>query len=250
MPHSVMALLALPLLKATTQRFPDVRLELKQEQSHVLTAAVRSNKLDFAVIAQPRSSAGLVCTPLLVEELFFVEPLRAGADDGRDEISFVDAARRQFVLPTVGNGLRAYIDGHFRARSLLLEVRYEIDAIALIGHCVEAGLGASVLPGGCLGRDPFYRRMRVRSFAEGGCHRRLVLSRSRDAAATPASEKVMALVEQVAHELVADSEWLGGQVEPSQTVPPHDDPGAGGSSPTDLPGRIRSEIAAAPRSRP
>jgi LysR family transcriptional regulator, nitrogen assimilation regulatory protein len=212
MPHSLMALLALPLLKLTTERFPEIRLELKQEQSHVLAAAVRANKLDFAVVAQPRSSAGLACRPLLTEEVFFIEPRRDDGDNASGEISFVDASRRQFVLPTVGNGLRAYIEGHFRARSLELDVRYEIDAIALITQCVDAGLGASVLPGGCLQQDPEYHRLRVRSFADGGCHRRLVLCRSEEANISPASERVMSLVEHTSRDLVARANWLGGRV--------------------------------------
>ena len=74
MPHSLMAVLALPLLKAATQELPEVRIELKQEQSHVLAAAAQCQKLDFAVVAQPRSSAGLASQPLLTEELCLIEP--------------------------------------------------------------------------------------------------------------------------------------------------------------------------------
>jgi LysR family nitrogen assimilation transcriptional regulator len=213
MPHSLMAPLALPLLQLTTRCFPEVRLELKQEQSHILTAAVRSNKLDFAVVAQPRSPAGLVCRPLLTEELFFIEPRREGREPSAIGISFVDASKRPFVLPTVGNGLRAYVEGLFRARSLMLDVRYEIDAIAQIGRCVDAGLGVSVLPGGCLRHDPAYDRLSVRSFAEGGRHRRLVLCRSEEANPPPASERVMSLVEQCSRDLVEQENWLGGAVE-------------------------------------
>jgi DNA-binding transcriptional LysR family regulator len=65
-------------------------------------------------------------------------------------------------------------EGHFRARSLPLNVKYEIDAVALITQCVEAGLGVSLLPGGCLRMDIEEGRIRVKPFAEGGCRRSIV----------------------------------------------------------------------------
>ena len=209
MPHSLMMVLALPLLEMAAQRCPEVRVELRQEHSHVLTAAIRSNKLDFAVTANPRSRSGLVCQPLLVEELLFIE--RGAAEEG--PISFAEASRRHYVLPSLGNGLRACAEGHFRARSLPLDVRFEVNAIALITQCVDAGLGASLLPGGCLQRDSNYRRMRVQRFAEGGCNRSIVLCHAQDAALSPASARAMALVEEAARGLIAKGDWLGGRLE-------------------------------------
>ncbi|HLW92587.1 MAG TPA: LysR family transcriptional regulator [Roseiarcus sp.] len=216
MPHSLMTVLALPLLEMTTKRCPDVRLELKQEQSHMLAGAIRADKLDFAVIANPRSRASLACRPLLMEELLFIESDKAGEDDSATHISFESASRRQFVLPSVGNGLRAFVEGHFRARSLPLDVRYEVDAIALITQCVDAGLGASLMPGGCLQRDANYARMRVRPFAEGGCHRTIVLCHSEEATPSPAAAKAMSLVEEAARDLVVCGQWLGGRLEWTQ----------------------------------
>jgi DNA-binding transcriptional LysR family regulator len=213
MPHSLMTVLALPLLEMTTKRCPEVRLELKQEQSHLLAGAIRANKLDFGVIASPRSRSSLVCQPLLVEELLFIESDRADEDGCETHISFESASRRQFVLPSIGNGLRACVEGHFRARSLPLDVKHEVDAIALITQCVDAGLGASLLPGGCLQRDANYNRMRVRRFAEGGCHRSIVLCRSVEATLSPAATKAMSLVEEAARGLVVRGHWLGGRLD-------------------------------------
>ena len=213
MPHSLMAVLALPLLRAATQRLPNVRVELKQEQSHNLAAAVRSRKLDFAVVAQPRSAAGLALRPLLSEEMFFLEPRRKGRRANRAPISFAEASARQFVLPTLGNGLRAYVESQFRARSLSLNVKYEIDAIALIARCVVAGLGVSLLPGGCLENDPAYRDLDTRSFDEGGCRRSLVVCHSEEGVPSPASERVMSLVVEMSRSLTSSGAWLGARLE-------------------------------------
>lgn len=211
MPHSLMAVLALPLLKIATEKLPDVRVELKQEQSHALAAAARAKKLDFTLIAQPRSAAGLTCQPLLTEELFFIEPRPKSRRSLGTPINFLEASERQYVLPTVGNGLRGYVESQFRARSLSLNVRYEIDAIALIPRCVVAGLGVSLLPGGCLQHNSAYRELLVRPFAEGGCRRTLTLCRSEEGPLSPACERLMSLVGQVTHELISAGSWLGAQ---------------------------------------
>ena len=117
------------------------------------------------------------------------------------------------MLPTVGNGLRAYVESQFRARSLSLSVKYEVDAIALISRCVVAGLGVSLLPGGCLQHDPVYDQLHARPFAEGGCRRVVVLCRSEEGPLPPACERLMLLVGQVARELISKDGWLGARIE-------------------------------------
>ncbi len=213
MPHSLMSVLALPLLRATTDFLPEVRLELRQEQSHNLAMAVRANKIDFAVIAQPRTLAGLYCEPLLTEELYLIEPPGFGDERASSHISFSEASSRHFVLPTVSNGLRSYVEGHFRARYLALDVRYEIDAIALIAKCVASGFGASILPGGCIQNDPVAEQLRIRSFDEGGCKRRLVICRSDQTQLSLASERVVDWVRQCAANLIANGLWLGASIQ-------------------------------------
>jgi LysR family transcriptional regulator, nitrogen assimilation regulatory protein len=78
---------------------------------------------------------------------------------------------------------------------------------------VNAGLGVSVLPGGCLQRDPVYDRLDRRSFAEGGCYRRVVVCHSEEASVSQASEKVISVVEQSARALVERAGWLGAWIE-------------------------------------
>ncbi|MCW3474926.1 LysR family transcriptional regulator [Limobrevibacterium gyesilva] len=212
LPHSLMTVLALPMLQLTTERYPDVRLELKQEHSHVLSGNIRAGKLDFAIMASPRSASGLFCQPLLEEELLFVEPVRRGEKARGIHISFIEASRHEFILPSVGNGLRAAAEGHFRSRSLPLNVKYEVDAIALITQCVEAGLGVSLLPGGCLRMDINQGRVRVKPFAEGGCHRSIVLCHAAEATLSPAAATVVSLVEEAARDLVVRGQWSGARL--------------------------------------
>lgn len=212
LPHSLMTVLALPLLQLTTARYPDVRLELKQEHTHVLSNDIRAGKLNFAVMASPRSASGLQCQQLLKEELLFVGPVHSDMNARQTHISFLEASRQEFILPSVGNGLRSSAEGHFRARHLPLNVKYEVDAIALITQCVEAGLGVSLLPGGCIRMDADQGRIRAMPFAEGGCHRTIVLCHAVEAGLSPAAATVMLIVEEAARELVTGGQWLGARL--------------------------------------
>lgn len=213
MPHSVTQRLGMPLLKAATARYPLIRMEIAQDQSHILPARLRSGRVDFAVSAAQRPSAEITAAPLLVEELFLVMPADPTLP-ARASISFEDAARLSYVLPSLSNGLRTTAESLFKARSLPLNVRYEVDAIALIPECVRAGLGATILPGGCIGPE-MAARMLVVPFTES-CHRTLVVSQPASQAPTPAASAIIGLARDVTRELVADNAWLGAKlVEPT-----------------------------------
>ena len=177
---------------------------------HLLANDIRAGKLDFAVMAEPRSASRLRCQQLLIEELLFVGPASADMGPRQTHISFMDASVHEFILPSVGNGLRHTAEGHFRARSLPLNVKYEVDAIALITQCVQAGLGVSLLPGGCIRMDADQGRIRAMPFAEG--HRTIVLCQAAEAALSPAAATVMAMVEEAARELVTGGQWLGARL--------------------------------------
>jgi LysR family nitrogen assimilation transcriptional regulator len=211
MPYSIVKVLTVALLEATTRVYPEVQVEISQDQSHLLSDRIRSGQLDFAVMAATRLTAGLVSSPLLREELFFIEKgTEGGIDNGG--IAFADAARRRYVLPSVGNGLRASVEGHFRARGLRLDVVHEVDAIGMIIDCVEAGLGAAVLPGGCIQGETALRGIIARPFAEGGCRRAIAVCHSPSKTLSPAAVMMMGLVENLAHERVAQGRWLGASL--------------------------------------
>jgi LysR family nitrogen assimilation transcriptional regulator len=70
-----------------------------------------------------------------------------------------------------------------------------------------------LLPGGCLQRDAKYGRMRVRPFAEGGCHRNIVLCNAEEAMISPAAAKTMSLAVEAVHDLVQQGHWLGGRID-------------------------------------
>jgi LysR family transcriptional regulator, nitrogen assimilation regulatory protein len=212
MPHSIVKILTIPLLEATTRLYPQVQIEISQDHSHLLSDRIRSGRLDFAVMAVTRPTTGLTSSPLLREELFFVDKPDEDSRADDSPIPFVQAAMRRYVLPAVGNGLRASFEGHFRTRGLQLNVAHEVDAIAMILDCVAAGLGAAILPGGCIQGERAAQALTVRPFAEGGCRRAIAICHSPSKTLTPAAVTMMSLVEKLAYECVAQGRWLGASL--------------------------------------
>lgn len=206
LPYSILAAVGLPLILAAAERLPEVRMEISQDQSHQLSGRIRANRVDFAIMASPRSQADLLVEPLLSEELFLVEP-----GDGSTPITFAEAAQRRFILPGAANGLRATIESHFRARSLSLTVVHELDAIALIPRCVAAGLGATILPGGCLSDPGLLGAFAIRRL-DAGCHRAIVLCRSASRALSPAAEALIGPAADLCRDLAIAGTWRGAGV--------------------------------------
>jgi LysR family transcriptional regulator, nitrogen assimilation regulatory protein len=210
MPYSVMMVLGLPLLEVVSREYKELRLELVQDHSHLFAGRLRAGRLDMAVMAAQRSGAGLLASTLLLEDLVFVERPVPGAPRGRP-VSFQEAARRSFILPALGNGLRAAAEAYFRTRSLRLTVAHEVNGIGLILRAVAAGLGVSLLPGGCVAGDPLAAELDIRP-PEAGCVRTIVLCRAEGALATPASLRTEDVLRAVAADLVASGGWPGGRL--------------------------------------
>jgi DNA-binding transcriptional LysR family regulator len=82
----------------------------------------------------------------------------------------------------------------------------------MIMDCVEAGLGAAILPGGCVQNETASRGLVARPFAEGGCRRAIAVCHSPSKNLSPAAVTMMALVEKLALERVARGRWLGASL--------------------------------------
>jgi DNA-binding transcriptional LysR family regulator len=209
MPYSIMSKLGMPLLLEAKDRFPEIRLEVTQDHSHILAEKLRSQRLDVAIMVAQRKDWMISSVPLLVEELFVLQK-KSEDREPRTEISFQDASALSFVLPPFGNGLRTAVESHFRARSLPLNVKYEVDAIGLIPECVRAGLAAAILPGGCIS-ETLRDSIDVLRFSQAGFQRTLVISQPVNTALTPAAEAIALLLRDVIRDLADRGAWLGGE---------------------------------------
>ena len=59
----------LPKIRA---EYPDLRLSVEEDQSHILVSRVKSGAIDSAILALPYDCEGLLCLPFWQEDFFFV----------------------------------------------------------------------------------------------------------------------------------------------------------------------------------
>jgi LysR family hydrogen peroxide-inducible transcriptional activator len=135
---------ALPLLR---ERFPDLRLYLREDLTHRLIAALKAGALDAALIALPYELAGLETARVADDELLVALPpnhalagvgaLSAERLQGEDLILMEDGhCLREHVLSACGlEPPKASVDGAFAATSLPTLVQM-----------VGSGLGVTFLP--------------------------------------------------------------------------------------------------------
>ena len=210
MPYSIMIVLGLPLIEVVSRDHPELRLELVQDHSHLFAGRLRAGRLDLAVMAAQRASTGLLTCPLLLEDLVYVERARPGVPRGRP-VSIQEVAGRPFILPGLGNGLRAAAEAYFRTRSVRLELVHEVDGIALILQCIAAGVGVSLLPRGCIAADFQGFELDLRPM-DAGCLRTIVLCAADARPARPAVVRTEAVLRAVLADLIASNGWLGAHM--------------------------------------
>jgi LysR family hydrogen peroxide-inducible transcriptional activator len=133
------------LVRSSRERYPDLKIALREDQTVRLLEQVRDGRLDFALIALPWAVEGLLCRPLFDEELWLIaSPGDPVSRLARPTIETLDAQRlllleeghclRQHALTGCGLSERANPGG------------IEASSVTTLVQMVEEGLGYALLP--------------------------------------------------------------------------------------------------------
>lgn len=151
LPPSLARLLTVPISRAFRRQWPDARLAITEGLSLTMQEALRSGRLDVALLYGPPGSAELEGEHLGDEELFVVAPrpdTRAGTGvDSAPPIAVADLAQRPLVMPSRPNALRMRLERHLVDAGLTPTVAMEVDGVPAILELVSEGMGLAVLPG-------------------------------------------------------------------------------------------------------
>lgn len=205
---STSGVLALPLLQAMRERYPDVRLRLVESLSGNLAAMLNARQLDLAVLFETEAARRLSVLPLLDERLFLIGRRELpGMPTGRS-VRIAQLARLPLVLPSGTHGLRAIVDAAFARERREPNVVLEVDGLAVLMDAVRAGLAATVQPGAATVRLPADEMARI-AIAERSARRRNLIASLSDDELSPAALAARVMLAQVARELVATQRWPG-----------------------------------------
>jgi LysR family hydrogen peroxide-inducible transcriptional activator len=132
-----------PLMRAAREQLPELRIALREERTATLLTQVNDASLDFALIALPYETSGLLVIPLFEEELWLI-----GADDdpatrtARPTLDSIDASR--LLLLAEGHCLREHVLQTCRLSEPLPEI--EATSLTTLAQMVEAGMGIAIIP--------------------------------------------------------------------------------------------------------
>jgi DNA-binding transcriptional LysR family regulator len=166
------------------RRHPEVTLELRTGNPHVLAAAILAGELDAALVAEPIADAPFDKTAAFDEELVIVAPA------GHPSIGRKGVVPRTMIAFEHGCPHRKRLETWYATRGAMPERVIELGSYHAMLGCVVAGMGAALLPKSVLTTFPESRRLSVHALPAGENRARTVLIWRKGAG----SPKVQALV--------------------------------------------------------
>ena len=209
LPGTVSEQFSVPLIEATQERFPDVRIRIAEAMSGFVLDWLRKGEVDLAVIYSTSDPKGLGIHHVLTEELclFGMPALTQLKTAPGTAVTLTEAAGLDLILPGPGHGLRDQIDEAAAGINATVHAAVEIESYAQIKRLAERGLGYGILP-----------RMAVRAQEKAGIfhtwpleepslYRKVYLAYSTERPMTAAARAIGQLSWEILRGLVADERW-------------------------------------------
>jgi LysR family nitrogen assimilation transcriptional regulator len=218
-PQSISGALALPLLMAAQQRYPEIELQLTEELTGNLIEQLKSGRINLAVLFDDGQLGPFAVTPMVEEEMMFV--CRADsqfAPAKGQRVTLAHAVATTLILPGFQHGVRPRIEQTARSAGLALARVIEINSVAILKSAILADMGATIIPVAPLLDDIERGSMLALPIALpgksgiSGISRTVALCASKTIPLTNAASAVARLVLEVTDELASSGRWLGAQI--------------------------------------
>lgn len=198
--------LATQLVERCRRDCPEVSLSIVDAMSEDLMEWVENDRLDLAFSYNPSAVPGLICEPLLTEDLCLIGP---GTDKAnKPKTARIDElAHLPLILTSATSGLRALVEDAARARNIDLNLSLEIDSVIATKEMVAKNFGYTILPLGAVRREVEDGRLTARRFARPALSRKMYLAYSASHPSSNAATAVREVMRQVVRENLASGDW-------------------------------------------
>jgi LysR family tcuABC transcriptional regulator len=215
------AILALPLLLAMRERYPDVHLQLVESLSGNLVNQLNARQLDVAIVFQTGARGRWDSQPLLREQLFLIGHASLFKGWADKPIALKALADLPLVLPASRHGLRAVLNTAFEQASVQPTLMAEVDGLAMLMDIVRAGVAATIQPGSALARTEGTELKRF-AFRERDLARPSFMASLPEDELSPAALATRSVFTETAVRLVQSGQWPGATLtaphKPSQKL--------------------------------
>jgi LysR family nitrogen assimilation transcriptional regulator len=210
-PQSVSAALALPLLTAVREHYPEISLQLTEELSGNLIEQLKSGRINLAVLFDDGQLGAFATTPLVEEDMMFITRAGSRFAPKKKAIALAKAVEVPLILPGLQHGVRPRIESIVRSQGLAIGNIIDINSVAILKSALLADLGATILPVAPFLSEIEHGQLAAHGIAGLPVSRTVTLCWSRNIPLTNAAAAVKRLVLGVTRELCGDGRWLGAR---------------------------------------
>lgn len=173
------------------QRYPDIRILLRDQAQQLVLNSVRNAEVDFGIVIDPGASTDLDCEPVLNEPFLLMCP-EDHPFASQSAIKWKALNGCKLVLQDYASGSRVLIDKALKSQGVKAEIVQEIGHTATLFPMVEAGIGISVFPALAL-PVPQGSRLAIRPL-EPEINRVLMLAKRKNRSLSPAAQAIWQVV--------------------------------------------------------
>lgn len=208
-PQSVSGALALPLLMAVRERYPEISLQLTEELSGNLIEQLKSGRINLAVLFDDGQLGSFIVQPIVEEKMMYITRAQSQFACRGETIELGHAIRAPLILPGFQHGVRPRIENLVRNAGLVISAVIDINSIAILKSALLADMGATILPVAPLMSEIERGEMVATRIDAEDISRTVVLCASKNIPLTNAASAVERLVLEVAQRLCESGQWLG-----------------------------------------
>ena len=183
-----------PLLANYARLRPQIRIELEEQVSDSVPAALREASADVGVFVEGPDTAGLRTQLFRSDELVLVLPAKHRLC-GRTPLAFVDALDEDWISLNTGAAMLVQQQRAALAANRPFRLRMQVRSFDAVCHLVASGLGLAILPKQAT--LPIIRAMKIdwRPLADAWAQRRMLVA-TRNETADPVVEDFVAFLAQ------------------------------------------------------
>lgn len=200
------------LLRRLRDDYPAIRLRVTEGNSNQLEAWLALGTLDIALLVREKGALSDGERPLSLNPLQLImrrdDPLAS-----REQITFRELATLPLMLPAFPNGMFSTLMQAARRLGLELDVRVEIESLALQKQLVAAGLGYCIGSRGFIKPDDILVGLPI---VEPVMERAMILASTTQRPLTLSARTVLDLTHQIAAELSGQGIWRGIPIRPKR----------------------------------
>ena len=186
-----------PLLARFAEQHPEIRVDLEEQVTTAVVAALREGRCDLGIFVEGPSVDDLTPHVFAHDELVLVLPHHHRLARPRKPLAFETVLDQDLIGMNAGAALLQSLQSAAEERGMPLRLRMQVRSFDAVCHLVAAGLGISVLPRAAV--EPLAQAMGLtcRALTDSWARRRLLIATG---AGRQADEAVRVLMQHLTHE--------------------------------------------------